>query len=247
MPAKPLVLPNGKAFASRGEAENHFLEMRTRYSLNTPIDHNADHEDLLALLERYDDAIHDGPSKIGAGIAHFETRMNRTNGGTNLGFWAIRVDNSETDFSIFKAIAARGSTEAQQFSNACRVAVADDLNDAKRVHFETWGDAVGTVECEATSARIERSEARADYVVTPFRDIVHNFRVAQGWEERLPDGVITKPSDAQTITKFEDPIAAAAFRKYHHYIAQVRVVAKGAPTALLRAGRGNPPLRPLKF
>lgn len=247
MPNKPLVLPNGKVFPSRGAAKDHFLDMRSRYALNTPINNPADHEDLLALLQSYDESIHDGPSKTGAGIAHFETRMNRTNGGMNVGFWAIRVDNSETDFSIIKAVAAKGSSEAQQFSDACRGAIGDDLNEAKRAHFVAWGDAARRVECEATGALIERSAARADYVITPMRDIVHGFRVAQGWGERLPDGVITRPSDAQTIAQFEDPITAAAFRKYHHGMAQIRIVAKDAPAAKLHAGRSTPPMRPLKF
>lgn len=94
--------------------------------------------------------------------------MNRTNGGTNIGFWAVRVDNSESDFSIIiKAVAAKGSTEAQQFSDACRVAITGDLNEAKRAHFAAWSDAAGTVECEARGALIERSDARADYVIMP--------------------------------------------------------------------------------
>lgn len=247
MPTKPLTLPNGKTFVSRGAAEAHFLDMRLRYPLNTPIDDPADHDDLLSLLERYDEAIHDGPSKIGAGILHFETRLNRTNGGANVGFWAVRQNNSETDFSVIKAVAAKGSTEAQQFSDACRVAVADDLNEAKRVHFETWGDPAGTVECEATGACIERSQARADYVMAPIRDIVNGFRIANGWAEKLPAGVITKPKDAQTITRFEDPTAAEAFRRYHHGVAQIRIVAKDASADQLRAGRSAPPKRPLRF
>jgi hypothetical protein len=247
MGSKPVVLSNGKSWKTQGDAQNHFLEMRSRHQLNRPITDPADHEDLLALLERYDAAIHDGPTKIGAGIAHFETRMNRTNGGTNIGFWAIRVDNSETDFSIIKAVAARGSTQAQQFSDACRVAIADDLNTAKRVFFESHGDADGTVECEATGARIARSEARADYVILPIRDIVHSFRVVRGWAEQLPDGVISKPNDAQTITRFEDPTAAEAFRQYHHASAQIRLVAKDAPASQLSATRSRPPKRPLVF
>lgn len=247
MPTKPLTLPNGKTFASRGAAEAHFLDMRSRYPLNTPIDNPADHDDLLSLLERYDEAIHAGPSKIGTGVLHFETRLNRTNGGMNVGFWAVRQDNSETDFSIIKAVAAKGSTEAQQFSDARRVAVADDLNEAKRIHFEIWGDSAGTVECEATGARIERSQARTDYVVKPIRDIVNGFRVVKGWAEKLPAGVITKPNDAQTITRFEDPIAAEAFRRFHHGVAQIRIVAKEASADQLRAGRSTPPKTPLRF
>jgi len=243
--SKPVILSNGKSWKNQSEAQKHFMDMRSRHQLNTPIGDPVDHEDLLALLERYDEAIHDGPSKIGAGIVHFETRLNRTNGGQTVGFWAVRVDNSETDFSIVKAVAARGSTQAQQFSDACRVAVAEDLNAAKRVLFDTYGDADGTVECEATGARIGRSEARVDYVTTPFRDIVHSFRVTQGWAENLPDGVITKPSDAQTIARFEDPIAAEGFRRHHAALAQIRLVAKDAPPSQVSASGSRPPKRPL--
>jgi hypothetical protein len=247
MVSKPVVLPNGKSWASQGDAQNHFLDMRLRHQLNTPIADPADHADLLALLERYDEAINEGPSKIGAGVAHFETRMNRTNGGRNIGFWVIRINNSETDFSIFKAVAARASTKAQQFSDACRVAIADDLNAAKKVHFDTWGDAGGTIECEATGMRIGRFEARNDYVIMPFRDIVHGFRVAQGWDERLPDDIITKPNDAQTITTFQDPVAAEAFRRYHHSVAQIRLVAKDAPASQVSASRSRRAARPLSL
>jgi hypothetical protein len=247
MPTKPLTLPNGKTFLSRGAAETHFLDMRSRYPLNTPIDDPADHDDLLSLLERYDEAINDGPSKIGAGILHFETRLNRTNGGMNVGFWAIRQNGSETDFSIIKAVAAKGSTEAQQFSDACRAAVSEDLNEAKRNHFQNWGDPAGTVECEATGRRIERSQARSDYVITPLRDIVNDFRTVKGWADKLPSGIITKPNDAQTITLFEDPVVAEAFRRFHHDVAQIRIVAKYVSADRLRLGRSTPPKRPLRF
>ena len=115
---------------TRGAAEDHFLGMRLRYALNTPVDNQAEHEDLLALLERYDEAIHDGPSKTGKGVAHFETRMNRTNGGTNIGFWVVRVDNSETDFSIIKAVAAKQAELEDKWAAA---ASAKGLKDPKAV------------------------------------------------------------------------------------------------------------------
>jgi len=243
--AKPVTLSNGKTWKSQLEAQTYFLDMRLRHELNTPIADAGDHEDLLALLERYDEAIHDGPTKIGAGVAHFEKRVNHTNGGTNEGFWAVRIDNSETDFSIIKAVAARGSTRSQQFSDACRAAVSEDLTAAKRSFFKEHGDAEAMIVCEATGRRVSRSDVRADYVVTPIRDIVHRFRVAKGWDQVVPDGVITRPNDAQTITTFMDPVAAEEFRRHHAAIAQIRLVAKDAPAAQLRVGRSNSPKRPL--
>ena len=247
MPAKPVTLSNGKTWKKQGEAQQYFLDMRLRHPLNTPIANPTDHEDLLALLERYDEAIHDGPTKIGAGIAHFETRVNRTNGGRTVGFWVVRVDNSETDFSIVKAVAARGSTQAQQFADACRAAVVAELTASKSSFFQTHGDKDAKIECEATGLHISRSEARIDYVVTPIRDIVHGFRVARGWVECIPAGTITKPSDAQTTTTFEDLQAAEAFRRHHRVLARIRLVSKDAPAALLRAGRSSQPKRPLVF
>lgn len=83
--------------------------------------------------------------------------------------------------------------------------------------------------------------------MTPIRDIVNGFRMVRGWTENLPAGVITKPNDAQTITRFEDPIPADAFRRYQHSVVQMRIVAKDASADQLRAGRFAPPGEPSGF
>ena len=247
MPSKPVNLNNGRVFARQGDAEKHFLAIRDRHPLNTPIADADDIDDLLSLLERYDALIHDGPSKIGVGVLHFETRLNYTNGGSNVGFWVVRTDNSETDFSLFKAVSGRGTPVNLQFHEACRSAVGEALGEAKRGFFAEHADADDTIPCEAMGVRIKLSETRVDYVVSSFKDIVHAFRRTRGWTDEFPDGVITQPGDAQTITTFVDPVVAAAFRKYHDACAQVRLVSKSATAADLRQGATLPPKRPLRL
>jgi hypothetical protein len=104
VPKKAVRLGNGKEWPSRGEAISYFRDLRDRQEIGVPIADHSAHQDLLALLERYDLSIVDGPGKIGVGIDHFETRINITNGGRSVGFWAIRVDGTETDFSFIRAV-----------------------------------------------------------------------------------------------------------------------------------------------
>jgi hypothetical protein len=89
MARKPVKLSNGREWRTQGEAEAHFRRIRDRHPRNVPIADLMDHEDLCALLERYDDAITEGPTKIGPSIRHFETRDNFTNGGHTVGFWVF--------------------------------------------------------------------------------------------------------------------------------------------------------------
>ena len=116
MAKKAVSLRNGRAWGSRGETISYLRDLRNRQTLNTPIDDPSDYDDLLALLERYDLTIADGPTKIGVGVDHFETRINVTNGGRNVEFWAVRRDGSETDFSFIRAIngAPRGTFDGGQ-------------------------------------------------------------------------------------------------------------------------------------
>jgi len=44
--------------------------MLARYDDGNVVEDRNDHDDLVALLERYDEASIDGPSKTGAGIDH---------------------------------------------------------------------------------------------------------------------------------------------------------------------------------
>tara|TARA_R110002074_G_scaffold764_3_gene4451 strand:+ start:4298 stop:4669 length:372 start_codon:yes stop_codon:yes gene_type:complete len=101
---KSITLPNGKSWRTQKEALDHFKLMLGRYENGEMVDNLEDHDDLVALLERYDQLELGGPQKAGVGIDCFERRLNRGEGYSSPGFWAIRVDATETDFSCPKAV-----------------------------------------------------------------------------------------------------------------------------------------------
>lgn len=69
--AKSVSLPNGRFWKAQTAALDHFKDMLRRYADEETVEHYLDHDDLVALLERYDAVIIDGPTKIGRGIDYF--------------------------------------------------------------------------------------------------------------------------------------------------------------------------------
>jgi hypothetical protein len=233
MTRKPIVLGNSREFRSQQAAEDHFRNILRLYPDGGLVNDPAHHSDLAALLERYDDMITSEPEpKIGPGIDHFERRLNVGPGYATPSFWVARTDGSATDFSFYTAIRGEPKPRAQEFSDACRAAVAGDLAEAKRRHFALHADESGRVACELTGELISVEAAHLDHAYPTFGQIVVMFRAAQGWHEKIPDGVLTAPADRQTTTRFLDPALAEKFRQFHHRGALLRVVSKAANLSL---------------
>lgn len=74
---KAVTLPNGTNWKTQTAALAHFKNMLARYGDNEVVDSFEDHDDLLALLERYDQTNLGDVSKLGSGIERFERRLNR--------------------------------------------------------------------------------------------------------------------------------------------------------------------------
>lgn len=240
--AKTIDLSNGRSWRTQSAALEHFKSMLRRYSDDQTIDVRADHDDLVALLERYDSAIVGGPSKIGTGVDCFFRRRNVGQGYSTAGFWVRRVDGSETDFSYISAVKGEPKSSAQEFYDACRNAVAADLLAAKKRHFIAHGDDQGRVPCELTDELITFKEAHLDHAYPTFGQLVVSFRAARGWQHGVPEGVLSAPVDGQTITTFVDPDAAEAFRQFHHGAVILRIVSRSRNLAMA-AGQRKPKVR----
>ena len=235
MAKKPVRLANGKEWPSRGDAISYFRELRDRHPIGAPILDRSDHDDLLALLERYDLAITDGPAKIGAGVDHFETRINVTNGGRNIGFWALRVDGTETDFSFIRAVNEAPKRDLEQLADACREAVFPEMQSAKSLYFAAHGDQSGLVACALTGDPISADECALEYVGARFGQLVKDYADAQGWGTSVPAEVVSQAADAQTATIFVSREHEEGFRRFHRANAKIRVVSKTARTSGLSA------------
>lgn len=242
MAKKTIELPNGRLWATQTAALEHFKAMLHRYADNETVEDRADHDDLVALLERYDGAIIDGPSKIGAGIDSFFRRRNVGVGYSTPGFWVRRIDGSETDFSYPNAVRGEPKSPQQEFYDACRDAVAADLLAAKKGHFKLHGDASARVPCDLTETLITFEDAHLDHAYPTFGQLVVSFRAANGWQHGVPAGTLTPPDDAQTITKFADPQVAERFRAFHRGAAMLRVIARSRNLAMA-AGQRRPKIR----
>lgn len=228
MVKKPVRLSNGKQWPTRGDAIDHFRDLRDRNPIGVPIADPSDHDDLLSLLERYDLAITDGPSKVGTGVRHFEARVNITNGGRTVGLWVVRQDGSATDFSFIRAVNAAPKREIEQLADACREAVFSENLSAKNLYFASHADAEGYLTCPITGDKVTLHDCRLEYVGLRFGQIVSSYAKAQGWQMAVPQGVISPASDAQTTTVFVSLEHAEGFRRLHRSTARILVVSKGA-------------------
>jgi Protein of unknown function (DUF3223) len=247
MAKKPVQLSNGRAWETQGAALQHFKQMLSRYADEQTIDDRVDHDDLLALLVRYDETVTDQPSKIGVGVDYFFRRRNVFEGYSTSSFWVRRTDNSETDWSYLHAVRGQPRTAAAEFYDACRVAVDADLLAAKRRFFQEYGNAQGLAPCDITNLLMSIDEAHLDHAYPTFAQLVVTFRAARGWAHEIPAGILTAPQDMQTRTQFIDAALAANFREYHHAAAILRVIHRDQNLSMAARQRRPKVKRPVKI
>ena len=236
-----------RSFRTQKAALQHYQAILYKYQDGDHVSDCTDHEDLVALLERYDPALESvgEPTKGDGQIRHFERRLNTGTGWSSAGFWVVRQDGSETDFSYIDAVRGKPKGISQDFYGACRDAVALDLIQAKRRAFSEYGDAQGRVECELTGERITFDEAHLDHAWPNFSHLVSGFRAARGWSREIPTGVISEPADGQTKATFMSPEVADAFRSYHHDQAVLRILSRQANLQTASRARRPKVMRPV--
>jgi hypothetical protein len=241
--AKSVKLPNGKEWKSQTAAREHFKAMLYRYGNDQTISDSDDHDDLCALVERFDALVADGAPKNGEGISRFERRLNRGDGWSSPGFWIVRTDSSETDFSYVKAIEGKPKPKSQEFYDACHNAVSRDLLKFKQHQFDYFSDEDGRIECDITGMKVSYAEATLSHADPLFSVIVNQFKKAKGWSDVIPDSVLTVSADKQLSSHFAKDSDAEDFRRLHHGVAVLRIVSKSRPPGALVA----PVKRPLRI
>ena len=241
---KPVELSNGRVWPTKTAAKEHFKSMLGRYADNDIIDADDDHDDLSALLERFDVLVADGAPKIGVGIERFERRLNRGDGWSSPGFWVIRTDGTSTDFSYVKAVDGNAKSQSQEFYDACHNAVSRDLLKLKQKQFDHFSNGDGEIECDLTGELVSFPNASLSHATPSFGTIVDAFRRLKGWEGGPPPGTLTSSEDEQLSTHFTDDAVSREFRDYHHKVAVLRIIAKHRPPgSVSRSAAVRRPLR----
>jgi hypothetical protein len=161
-------------------------------------------------------------TKIGGGVDHFEVRVNLKTPG----FWIIRVDGSETDFSFIKAL--RPPDHATRVRMAMRRAVVDQV---LAVRDEVYGDGE-TVACPITGERVTKENCHVDHYDPPFIELADRFAEGEGGYEQI--GVVT--ADGAIGTNLSDEDVTRRWQDFHREHAKLRVVSARANLSLLRRG-----------
>lgn len=204
-----------RTFSSKTGAKQHFKEMLARYADNQTIG-DEDSEDLCGLIERHPEA----HQKIGCGIRRFF--KDRTDKGTSC-FWLEREDLSVTDFSYITCVDAKAKSLYQEFADACREAVKDDLHQVKVARFADHGDNDSKVPCEISGERISWNEAHLNHKKPmTFQVIVGTFVSAN--KIKIEKEMLSMAKDAQFTIKFVDKDIEAKFKEYHHGVADLRII-----------------------
>jgi hypothetical protein len=229
MPKKSLII-SGKTFDSRTSAIEYFRSMLNRHAADQVVN-QSDSADLAALLLRHPEAT----EKIGVGIDHFEVRVPPQFGG--LCFWIVRTDGSATDFSFMTCVRGTGKTVSQEFREACRMAIQNDVAKAKQAYFTRNQDASGRVACEVTGRLLTLEEAHADHrEPMRFEVIVAAFLASKNCDE--PDSAwLSKSKDAQSVTTFVNEALRDDFRTFHKRLARIRWVEKKENLSLGASGQ----------
>ena len=226
--AKIVTLTNGRSWSTQKAAIEHFKLMLARYEDDEVVNDFKDHDDLLALLVRYDMFEPSEQSKIGSGIERFERRLNRGEGFSTSGFWAVRPDGAETDFSYITAVKGKPKPVAQQYYDACRNSVSGALSARKQYEFDRFGDQEGCLLCDISGARVAYEDAQLRHADPVFILLVQEFRMKCGWQWDKMDLYLTVPQDSQISTMFRDRKNTEAFRAFHKKRAVLHIVSKEA-------------------
>ncbi len=103
--AKSVQLSNGRQWRTQKDALQHFKQMLARYENGDRVSESADHDDLRALIARYDSVLASGAvTKTGPGIEYFSRERNIGDGWSTDGFHVHRTDGTSIDFSYISAV-----------------------------------------------------------------------------------------------------------------------------------------------
>lgn len=191
------------SFKSKSDAAAYFKEMLSRYRDGEELNRDDD-AILFELLQRHPEV----NDKIGVGVKRFYRDKSPIHPTSC--FHLERIDGTTTDFSYPTCISGNASSISQQFYEACRYAVSEELIHKKDMLFKQAG---GTMRCEKTGAEITIHNAEYRHTAPKFRELVRDFIIE--FKINISPDQLSYGSDMQYVVKFEDKNIENLFKKYH--------------------------------
>jgi len=218
-------------FRTKKEVEKHIQHILYSYQVGETV--NSEHARfLLALLHNHPSAT----EKIGCGIQAFEVRQNQRF-TTKRGFYLIRLDGTEDDFSFMKCIYP--SSPLVLFKAICRRLTGRRMYWIKVEYFATHENEEGKIQCPVTGQWISSDQAHVDHMPPyTFERIVTDFIQTQGIQV---DQIVLKETEGENDVgqTFADPLLAEKWIAFHDARASFRIVSEWANLSILK--REQPP------
>ena len=205
-----------RSFRRKADAEDFIRIVRDRIRDTTIVTEEDDDflRDLLALHP-------DAEAKVGAGVKTFTVRQNY---GNTEGFWILRTDGSNTDFSFKKCLF--GASQEAKVRSAMRHAVIGQIQEARD---DAFGLAVSIL-CPITNVEINRASCHIDHYEPSFLQLANEFAAESGGY----DAILTEAADRNIGRRFVDADLQNRWCDYHRGRARLRAVSKAANLSILR-------------
>ena len=204
----PAVL-GGIRYTTKSQVKARAQAILRAYAPGTSVSNADDYNFLLDLIDWHPNRA----AKVGAGVRRFEVRRNA--GMPSAGFFVVRVDGTDTDFSYNECITP--SSHRGKVIKALRYAIIDQVMEVADLAFAGGGP----VRCAITGAPLhQRSEAHVDHEDPTFIELATAFAESVGGFE------VIAYTDVNGIagTRLTDASQADQWRAYHHANAKLRVV-----------------------
>ncbi|MGL4528793.1 MAG: DCL family protein [Aestuariivirga sp.] len=228
MGKKMTIVVGGLSFQTKQAAAEHFRQILYRYEIGQDIP-EPDATELSWLLERHSEAA----DKIGVGVSSFRVRDAIYNTRC---FEVLRQDGSNTDFSFKNCVDGKPASVQSQVLLALRAEVTGDILNKKRAWFAVNGDREGKAICPISGATITFEDSHADHAPPrTFGTLAIGFLTAKRIAP-APE-LITPSTDNQYVPRLLDQTLAKDWIDYHHSMAVIRVVARGANLARAHEGK----------
>lgn len=221
--ARPTFTLGGMTFDAKTHLNNYVKQVLASSTPDLPL-RGEELAVVRDLLEWHPEA----EQKIGCGISTIEVRLTPEFGRNTRGFWLVRSDGSQTDFSYRKCLDGQQSYR-KKFLSACRFAVKDHIAEFKEEFFRV----APVPTCALTGVRISPDNSHVDH--TPpytFDRIVQAFVTLNALDPDDPS-LVMGGIDGLLTPLFSSPTMRDRFVAFHNNFAALRVISPFANTSIV--------------